>query len=100
MTTLRLSATSNRRITSADTSGWLRFDVHGRVHMGVSRTAQAAAQMTTMFADFLVPDGDADRGRPFDLTVSGQFEDITGVAFAEDDFSYRSDAVCLRSPRL
>jgi len=56
--------------------------------------------MTAMFADFLVPEGTVDDGRPFDLTVSGQFEDITGVAFAEDDFTYRSDAVCLRSPRL
>ena len=100
MTTLRPSATSNGHIVSADSSGWLRFDVHGRVQMGVSRTAPTAPQMTAMFADFLVPGDNADDGRPFDLTVSGQFEDITGVAFAEDDFSYRSDAVCLRSPRL
>jgi hypothetical protein len=100
MTTLQPSATSNGHRPSADAGEWLRFDVHGRVHMGVSRTAPAAPQMSTMFADFLVPDGSPPNGRPFDLRISGQFEDITGVAFAEDDFTYRSDAVCLRSPRL
>jgi hypothetical protein len=53
-----------------------------------------------MFADLLVDDGVPGDAVPFDLTVTGQFEEVTRVAFAEDDFSYRADAICLRSPRL
>ena len=100
MTTLRPRGASSRQVASGDRD-WLCFDVHGRVRMGVSRTAPTAPQLSMMFADFLVADDAVGQtAPPFDLTVSGEFEDITGVAFAEDDFSYRSDAVCLRSPRL
>lgn len=100
MTTLRRRGASSGQVTSGDRD-WLCFDVHGRVRMGVSRTAPTAPQLSTMFADFLVADDAVGRtAPPFDLTVSGELEDVTGVAFAEDDFSYRSDAVCLRSPRL
>jgi hypothetical protein len=100
MTTLLPStAESNGRVGSARPAGWLSFDLHGRVRMGVARDAPTAPQLATMFADFLVADAGADPG-PFDLTVSGQLEPVTDVAFAEDDFSYRADAVCLRSPRL
>jgi hypothetical protein len=101
MTILRPSGSSNGRVVSDGVRGWLHFDVHGRVRMGVSRTAPTAPQLRAMFADFLVHDDVAGGVAPaFDLTVSGDLEEVTGVAFAEDDFSYRSDAVCLRSPRL
>ena len=100
MTRLRPSGTANGHQVPSDDRGWLRFDVHGLVRMGVSRAAPTAPQMRTMFADFLVDGAGDDIGPPFDLTVSGEFEDITGVAFAEDDFSYRSDGVFLRSPHL
>jgi hypothetical protein len=77
-------------------SEWLCFDVHGRARMGVERSAPTAAQLRTMFADFLTEDGDG----PFDLTVTGEIQPIHGVAYAEDTFSYTPDAICLRSPRL
>ncbi|HEU4348824.1 MAG TPA: hypothetical protein VFR35_13685 [Actinoplanes sp.] len=99
MTTARPAGASGADLASTG-AGWIPFDVHGRVRMRVSRSAPTAPQLATMFADFLVPDGDVDGDKPADLTVTGDFEDVTGVAFAEDDFSYRDDAVCLRSPRL
>ncbi len=77
-------------------AGWLTFDLHGRVRMGVASTAPTAAQMRTMFADFLTEHGDG----PFDLTVTGELEPVDGVAYADDDFSYTSEAICLRTPRL
>jgi hypothetical protein len=77
-------------------SGWLSFDVHGRARMGVARNAPAAAQLHTMFADFLIEDGTG----PFDLTVTGEMEPVDGVAYAEDTFSYTPNALCLRTPQL
>jgi hypothetical protein len=80
--------------------GWQSFDVHGHVRMGVALDAPTAPQTAAMFADFLV---DPEAGVPaggFDLTVSGQLEDFRGVAYAEEDFAYRPDAIYLRSPRL
>jgi hypothetical protein len=100
MTGLRPSGSSPGHLVPTDDPGWLRFDVHGLLRMGVSRAAPTAPQLSTMFADFLVPDSAGDDGTPFDLIVSGTFADVTGVAFAEDDFSYRSDGVFLRNPRL
>lgn len=82
---------------SAAEGDWLSFDVHGYVRMGVARAAPAAAQLRTMFADFLTEDG---AGPPFDLTVTGEMVPVTGVAYAEDDFSYTPEAICLRVPRL
>jgi hypothetical protein len=80
---------------AADT-GWLCFDFHGRARMGVARAAPAAAQLCTMFADFLTENGDG----PFDLTVTGEIDPIRGAAYAEDAFSYTSNAIWLRTPRL
>lgn len=64
--------------------------------MGVARTAPAAAQLRTMFADFLIQDGEG----PFDLTVTGDMEPVHGAAYAEDTFSYTPSALCLRTPPL
>jgi hypothetical protein len=80
---------------AADT-GWLSFDVHGRARMGVARNAPAAAQLRTMFADFLTEDGTG----PFDLTVTGDMQPVHGVAYAEDEFCYAPDALVLRAPPL
>ncbi len=80
---------------AADT-GWLSFDVHGRARMGVARNAPAAAQLRTMFADFLTGDGNG----PFDLTVTGEMQPVHGVAYAEDEFCYAPDALVLRAPPL
>lgn len=77
-------------------AAWLSFDLHGRARMGVARSAPTAAQLRTMFADFLTEDGDG----PFDLTVSGEMQPVDGVAYAEDTFSYTPNAICLRTPRL
>jgi hypothetical protein len=77
-------------------AGWLTFDVHGRARMGVARNAPSAAQLRTMFADFLTEDG----CEPFDLTVTGKAQPVRGVAYAEDDFSYTPRALCLRTPPL
>src|SRR5712692_289122 len=79
----------------ADT-GWLSFDLHGRARMGVARNAPTAAQLRTMFADFLTEDGNG----PFDLTVTGEMQPVHGVAYAEDAFSYTPNAICLRTPPL
>jgi hypothetical protein len=77
-------------------SGWLAFDVHGRARMGVARSAPTAAQLRTMFADFLTEDG----AGPFDLMVTGEMEPVDGVAYADDAFSYTPTALCLRTPPL
>jgi hypothetical protein len=80
--------------------GWQSFDVHGRVRMGVALDAPTAPQTATMFADFLT-DRKADLPADgFDLTVSGRLEDLSGVAYAEEDFAYLPNAIYLRSPRL
>jgi hypothetical protein len=79
MTRLRPSGTSDGDLVPTDDRGWLRFDVHGLLRMGVSRAAPTAPQLCTMFADFLVPDRAGDDVAPFDLTVSGEFEDINGL---------------------
>src|SRR6266516_4470798 len=76
--------------------GWLSFDIHGRVRMGVARSAPAAAQLRTMFADFLTDESDG----PFDLTVTGEMQPVHGAAYAEDTFSYTPSAICLRTPPL
>ena len=77
-------------------SGWLCFDLHGRARLGVARRAPTAAQLRTMFADFLTEDGDG----PFDLEVTGEMQPVHGVAYADDDFTYTPNAICLRTPRL
>ncbi|HEY5990060.1 MAG TPA: hypothetical protein VIV12_27290, partial [Streptosporangiaceae bacterium] len=77
-------------------TGWLTFDVHGRARVGVARSAPTAAQMRTMFADFLTDDGDG----PFDLTVTGEMQPLSGAAHAEDTFEYTPNAISLRTPRL
>ncbi len=64
--------------------------------MGVARNAPTAAQLRTMFADFLTEDGNG----PFDLTVTGEMQPVHGVAYAEDAFSYTPNAICLRTPPL
>jgi hypothetical protein len=98
--TLVNSRTSTGTSTPAATARWQCFDVHGRVRMGVRCDAPTAPQTAVMFADFLAVGEHAEPDGGFDLTVSGRFEDIREVAFAEDDFAYRPDAMCLRSPRL
>jgi hypothetical protein len=75
---------------------WLSFDVHGRIRMGVASSAPTAAQMRTIFADFLSEAGDG----PFDLTVTGELEPTAGVAYAEDTFSYTSNAITANTPPL
>jgi hypothetical protein len=78
---------------------WQHFDIHGIVRMGVRTDAPTAAQTATMFAGFM--DGtSAAPADGFDLTVTGEFDTITGVAFAEEDFAYRPDAILLRTPKL
>jgi hypothetical protein len=64
--------------------------------MGVAADAPAAEQLRVMFVDFLTDDSNG----PFDLTVTGDMQPVHGVAYAEDEFSYTSDAVCLRKPLL
>jgi hypothetical protein len=64
--------------------------------MGVARDAPTAAQLRTMFADFLTDAGDG----PFDLTVTGETQAVNGAAYAEDTFSYTPNTICLRTPRL
>jgi hypothetical protein len=76
--------------------GWLAFDLHGRARMGVARDAPTAAQLRTMFTDFLTENGDG----PFDLTVTDEIRPVHGVAYAEDAFCYTPDAIWLRTPRL
>jgi hypothetical protein len=80
--------------------GWQCFDVHGRVQMGVALDAPTAPQTAVMFADFLADHGASVPGEGFDLTVSGRLEDVHEVAYAEEDFAYRPNAIYLRSPRL
>jgi hypothetical protein len=80
-------------MTSAD---WISFDLHGRVTMGVPRDAESARQLRAMFADFLLEQG----GPPYDLTVTDELEELHGVAFAEDDFTYSSEVLTMRSPAL
>jgi len=97
---MTLLNSSTSPTASAGYTGWQCFDVHGRVKMGVENDAPTAPQTAVMFADFLA---DGERDEPtagFDLTVSGRFEDVHGVAYAEDDFAYRVDAIDLRSPHL
>jgi len=84
--------TTNR----APDAGWLSFDLHGRARMGVARNAPTAAQLCTMFADFLTDDHDG----PFDLAVTGDMQPVHGVAYADDEFSYTPDAIYLRTPPL
>jgi hypothetical protein len=84
----------------SDTVGRQCFDVHGLVRMGVDRDAPTAPQTAVMFADFLANDTTGMPADGFDLTISGHLEEIRDVAFAEEDFAYRSDAILLRSPRL
>jgi hypothetical protein len=64
--------------------------------MGVARSAPTAAQMRTIFADFLTETSDA----PFDLTVTGEIEPVADVAYAEDSFSYTSTAITANAPPL
>lgn len=76
-------------------TGWLSFDLHGRATMGVAADAPTAAQLRTMFADFLTDDCHG----PFDLTVTGKMEPVHGVTHT-DKFSYAPDAICLATPPL
>jgi hypothetical protein len=97
MTTLKSSTSPTTRPASV---GWQSFDLHGRVRMGVALDAPTAPQTAAMFADFLT---DHEAGLPadgFDLTVSGHLEDVREVAYAEEDFAYRPNAIYLRNPRL
>lgn len=80
-------------------TAWQHFDMHGLVRMGVRRDAPTAAQTASMFAGFR-DDTTAVPADGFDLTVTGEFDTITGVAFAEEDFAYRPDAILLRTPKL
>ncbi|HEX3244043.1 MAG TPA: hypothetical protein VHX16_01420 [Chloroflexota bacterium] len=80
--------------------GWQCFNVHERIRMGVALDAPTAPQTATMFADFRDDDEADVPADDFDLTVSGQLEDVRGVAYAEEDFAYRPNAIYLRSPRL
>lgn len=80
----------------AGDSEWLSFDIHGRARMGVARSAPTAAQLRTMFADFLTDTVDG----PFDLTVTGETQAVNGAAYADDAFSYTPSTICLRTPRL
>jgi hypothetical protein len=64
--------------------------------MGVARAAPTAAQLRAMFADFLTENNDG----PFDLTVTGEIEQNGGLSYAEDAFSYTSNAIWLRTPQL
>jgi hypothetical protein len=77
-------------------TGWLSFDLHGRARMGVAADAPTAAQLRTMFADFLTDEGNG----PFDLTVTGEMQPVHGVAYADDEFTYTSHAIYLRRPPL
>src|SRR3954447_6270844 len=103
MTTLNApspSAYSHSASPGGADSDWQQFDMHGLLRMGVHKSAPTAAQAATMFAGFT---DDTATGMPadgFDLTVTGEFDSITGVAFAEDDFAYRHDAILLRTPKL
>jgi hypothetical protein len=97
MTTLKSSTSTAADATSL---GWQSFDLHGRVRMGVALDAPTAPQTATMFADFLDDDEAGAAPGGFDLTVSGRLEDLSGVAYAEEDFSYLPNAIYLRSPRL
>jgi hypothetical protein len=81
-------------------AGWQSFDVHGRVRMGVALDAPTAPQTATMFADFMADPGAQVPAGGFDLTVSGRLDDVRGVAYAEEDFAYRPNAIYLRSPQL
>ena len=64
--------------------------------MGVAADAPTATHLRTMFADFLIDDGDG----PFDLTVTGKTQTVDGVAYAGDEFSYTPHAICLSTPPL
>jgi len=73
--------------------------MHGLVRMGVRMDAPTAAQTATMFAGFRA-DATTAAVDGFDLTVTGDFDTITGVAFAEEEFAYRPDAILVRTPKL
>ena len=80
-------------------AGWQHYDMHGLVRMGVRMDAPTAAQTATMFAGFRA-DATTAPVDGFDLTVTGDFDTITGVAFAEEEFAYRPDAILVRAPKL
>src|SRR6476646_3508491 len=99
LTSPSLHSLPDRGLQPPPDPGWQHFDMHGLVRMGVRMDAPTAAQTATMFAGFM-DDTAAIPADRFDLTVGGEFDTITGVAFAEDDFAYRPDAIVLRTPKL
>jgi hypothetical protein len=72
------------------TDRWLEFDIHGRVAIRVDAVAPTAALLGDMFAPFRTQALE----RAADITVTGRFRPITGMAHAED-YQYTEEALFL-----
>lgn len=69
-------------------SGWLNFDIHGKVGIRVAARAPGAPQLQAMLACFAT-----DRDVPADIVVSEKSEPMPDAALLEHELAYTETAV-------
>ena len=69
-------------------SGWLNFDIHGKVGIRVAARAPGAPQLQAMLACFAT-----DRDVPADIVVSEKPEPMPDAALLEHELAYTETAV-------
>jgi GT2 family glycosyltransferase len=69
-------------------SGWLHFDIHGKVGVRVAAGAPGAPQLQTMLACFAT-----DREVPADIVISEKQEPMPDAALLEHELAYTETAV-------
>ena len=74
--------------TQMPASGWLNFDVHGRLGIRVAARAPGAPQLQAMLACFAT-----DREVPADIVISEKPEPMPDAALLEHELAYTETAV-------
>ena len=74
--------------TQMPASGWLNFDVHGKVGIRVAARAPGAPQLQAMLACFAT-----DREVPADIVISEKPEPMPDAALLEHELAYTETAV-------
>jgi hypothetical protein len=76
-------------------SEWIEFNIHGRCAMRVAHDAPTASLLQDIFEPFLT------KGlKHFDLTITGELEQLDGAAHAEDDYEYTEDALFINAIKV
>jgi hypothetical protein len=84
-----------RLLPPETTTGWIEFDIHGRVGLRVERDAPAATQLVDMLAPFR-----ADGLARHDITITGSVTPLLEASHAEHEYRYTDSSLYLMRPKV